>query len=134
MKKFTQDFKVLQIVIHRTHEITKIIEPERCDLIITMNITNSLLHQIATKDTEIYFISAYKDPRKRYKAYSIGMNHAKVYRTPSRVIISSSNLSLSSWIETSIVFQRDENIDKVVETLKAELKPVIKTNYLINAW
>jgi len=131
MKRHIGNFEVLEVVVHKTHEITKLILPERCDLIITMNITNSLLSEIATPETEIYFISAYKDPRKRYKAYSIGMNHAKIYRTPTRIIISSANLSLSSWVETSIIFKRNSEIDKVVESIKRELKPI---EFLSHAW
>jgi len=131
MIKIHGNFEVLEVVVHKTFEITKLILPERCDLIITMNITNSLLYEIATPETEIYFISAYKDPRKRFKAYSVGMNHAKIYRTKTRVILSSANLSLSSWVEVSTVFKRNDEIDTVVETLKRELKPI---QFLRHAW
>jgi len=112
-----------KIYYHKTHEIIKLIEPEKCDLIITMNITISLLRRVADKNTILYFVSCSGNPAKYVKqAYPIATNHLKLYRTPSKVIFSSANLSLSSWDEISIVVKRNLEVDFFVEKIRQNVK------------
>jgi len=115
-----------KIVYHRTHEIVKLIEPEVCDLIVSMNITISLLRRVASKDkTTLYYVSCHRLPNDFVKqAFPIATNHLKLYRTDSRIIISTANLSLSNWNEVSIIFDRNEELDRFVAQIVQDLKIV----------
>jgi len=118
-----------KIYYHKTHEIIKLIEPERCDLIITMNITISLLRRVADENTILYFVScAYNPARYVKQAFPIATNHLKLYRTPSKVIFGSANLSLSNWDEISVVVKRNQEIDAFVEKIRQNLK--LKNDFL----
>jgi len=120
MLKVSTNIEVLEVVGHKTHEIVKIIKPECAKRIITMNITYPLLRSVACDNTEIYFVSSSKDLRLEYNASVVAGNHAKIYETDSRVIISSANLSLSNWLEVSVVFRKTEKIQQFVnEIVKA---------------
>jgi len=115
-----------KIVYHRTHEIVKLIEPEICDLIISMNITISLLRRVASPEkTTLYYVSCHRLPNDFVKqAFPIATNHLKLYRTDSRVIISTANLSLSNWNEVSLIFDRNEDLDRFVAQIVQDLKIV----------
>jgi hypothetical protein len=119
----------LEIISHKTHEITKIVN-DKCDLIITMNVTRSLAKSLCDKNkTVMFFCSCSRDLADLVKErYFIATNHAKIYRTKDHVYLSSSNLSLSSWDEITVKLKRTEELDKFINELKQNLK--IKNNFV----
>jgi len=128
-----QGIEQAEIVHHKTHEIINIIGGI-CDLIITMNITISLLRRVASPEkTILYFASASREPKKFVKErFFVGSLHAKIYRTDEKVVISTSNLSLSSFDEVSVVFPRSPELDKFVEEFKRNLK--LKNTFYQKFW
>lgn len=133
MIKLNLQSKNLEVVFHKTHEIVNLINPEKCDLIITMNITRSLIPAVATKETEVYFASVSSPFNKFVKsAIPIGSIHMKIYRTPTRVIFSSANLSLSSWNEISIILERSNELDAFINEVKNSL--TVKSDFLKKFW
>jgi hypothetical protein len=119
----------VEIIQHKTHEITKIIN-DKCDLIITMNITRSLAKSICDKNkTMLFFCSCSRDLADLVKErYFIATNHAKIYRTNDYVFLSSSNLSLSSWDEITVKLKRTKELDKFIDEFKNNLK--IKNDFV----
>jgi hypothetical protein len=119
----------LEIISHKTHEITKVIN-DKCDLIITMNITRSLAKAlIDKKNTVLFFCSCSRDLADLVKErYFIATNHAKIYRTKDYIFLSSSNLSLSSWDEITVKLKRTEELDKFINEFKHNLK--IKNDFI----
>ena len=123
MKKWTI-LGDIEIYLHKTWEIVHIIGEEKAELVITMNITRSLLKQIADKSkTVCYFVSCFKDIKDLVKErFFLATCHLKVYATETRVIFSTANLSLSSFDEISIVFKRSEQIDIIIKEIIKHLK------------
>jgi len=119
----------LEIISHKTHEITKVVN-DKCDLIITMNITRSLAKNLCDKNkTVLFFCSCSRDLSDLVKErYFIATNHAKIYRTKDYVYLSSSNLSLSSWDEITVKLKRTEELDKFINEFKQNLK--IKNDFV----
>jgi hypothetical protein len=119
----------LEIISHKTHEITKVVN-DKCDLIITMNITRSLAKALLDKKkTVLFFCSCSRDLEDLVKErYFIATNHAKIYRTKDYVYLSSSNLSLSSWDEITVKLKRNEDIDIFIDEFKNNLK--IKNDFV----
>lgn len=119
----------LEIIAHKTHEITKVVK-DKCDLIITMNITRSLAKSLLDKEkTVLFFCSCSRDLEDLVKQrYFIATNHAKIYRTNDYVFLSSSNLSLSSWDEITVKLKRTEELDKFIDEFKNNLK--IKNDFV----
>lgn len=117
------NLECLEIIHHKTYEIVHIVK-EKCDLIITMNVTYSLAKAICDKDlTVMYFVSCSKHPKSICKeAIPIATSHMKVYRTAGYVYFSTANLSLSSWNEVTLKVKRSELVDnflgEVVNCLK----------------
>lgn len=112
----------LKIVYHRTKDIIKIIRPEKCNLVITMNITPSVLRAICEPDCEVYFVSSSTNPNNLgYKSFPTTGSHYKLYRTPTRVIFSTANASLSSFNELSFIFPRSSDLDEFINRLKSDL-------------
>jgi hypothetical protein len=119
----------LEIISHKTHEITKVVN-DKCDLVITMNVTRSLAKALLDKEkTVLFFCSCSRDLEDLVKErYFIATNHAKIYRTKDYVYLSSSNLSLSSWDEITVKLKRNEDIDKFIDEFKNNLK--IKNDFV----
>ena len=119
----------LEIISHKTHEITKVVN-DKCDLIITMNITRSLAKSLLDKEkTVLFFCSCSRDLNDLVKErYFIATNHAKIYLTNDYVYLSSSNLSLSSWDEITVKLKRNEELDKFINEFKQNLK--IKNDFV----
>ena len=113
----------IQIIKHKTYEIVDIIS-DKCDLIITMNITYSLAKKICDKNKTIaYFVSCSHDIAKLVKQrFFIASAHMKIYRTDNYVFFSTSNLSLSSWDEITLKLKRTGELDNFVYTLQQALK------------
>jgi len=125
MTKVKINSNAIDIIYHKTHEISEIIYPEKCDLIITMNATNSLLRSIADKNSQVYFVSTASNPKRFVgNAQPVLSTHYKVYRTPTRVIFSTANASLSSFDELSFVFNRTSELDQFIKLLIMNLKKV----------
>ncbi len=123
LKKRNIEVQNAKIYFHKTHEIVQIVK-NKCDLIITMNVTYSLAKALCDpQKTVLYFVSCSKDPRNLCKdRYFIATSHMKIYRTDEKVFFSSANLSLSSWLEITVETQRTKEIDKFVEGIVRELK------------
>lgn len=119
----------VKIYHHKTYEIVHIVR-EKCDLIVTMNISYSLAKALCDKNkTVVYFVSCSKDIANLCKErYFIATSHLKIYRTDTKVYFSSANLSLSSWDEITIEFERSEKIDQFVEKLIEKLQ--LKNSYV----
>jgi hypothetical protein len=119
----------LEVISHKTHEINKVVN-DKCDLIITMNITRSLAKSLLDKEkTVLFFCSCSRDLVDLVKErYFIATNHAKIYRTKDYVYISSSNLSLSNWDEITVKIKRNEELDKFIDEFRKNLK--IKNEFL----
>jgi hypothetical protein len=113
----------LKIHYHKTHELVNIID-DKCDLIITMNITRSLAKRLADKNkTRIYFVSCSRDIEDISKErYFLGSSHLKLYRTNDKVFISTSNLSLSSWDELTVELKRNQELDNFIKEIENNLK------------
>jgi hypothetical protein len=113
----------IKIYYHKTHELVNIID-DKCDLIITMNITRSLAKRLADKNkTRIYFVSCSRDVEDISKErYYLGNSHLKLYRTNDKIFISSSNLSLSSWDELTIELKRNQELDSFIKEIENNLK------------
>jgi len=116
--------RYVSIYHHKTHEIVSLIEPEKCNLIITMNITIPLLRKVADKNkTVVYFVSASNDINNIVKErYFVASVHLKLYRTDTKVIFSTANLSLSNWDEISIIFPRSPELDRFISGVIRDLK------------
>ncbi len=123
----------VKIVFHKTYEICSLIQPEKAELIVTMNITRSMLKSIADKKKTIcYFVSCYKDIKDLVKErFFLASCHLKLYQTASKIIFSTANLSLSSFDEISIVLDRTEELDRFVNEIVQNLK---KTNDFVKAF
>jgi len=119
-----------KIYFHKTHEIVQIVK-DKCDLIITMNVTYSLAKALCDPEkTVLYFVSCSKDPKSLCKArYFIATSHMKIYRTDEKVFFSSANLSLSSWLEITVETQRTKEIDEFVEGIVRELR--LRDDYIV---
>lgn len=122
-----------QIYFHKTFELINIIN-DKCDLIITMNVTYSLVKPISDpQKTILYFVSCSRDPKKYVKqSIPIATCHLKLYRTDDYVFISTANLSLSSWDEITIRFKRTEEFDKFIDLIVKNLK--IRNEFLKHFW
>lgn len=113
----------IEVVAHKTHEITKLIYPEKCDLVITMNATASVLSAICDKNCEVYYVSTASNPKRFVgKSFPVLSVHYKLYRTPTRVIISTANASLSSFNEISVIFRREDIPEVFISHLLEELQ------------
>lgn len=112
-----------EAIYHKTYELVNIIG-NKCDLIITMNITYSLAKVLCDKNkTIVYFVSCSRDIKNLCKErYFIATSHMKIYRTSEYVYFSSSNLSLSSWDEITIKVRRSADIDKFINNIVSKLK------------
>lgn len=128
MKIFTLSGQI-KAYYHKTWEIVKIIN-DKCELIITMNVTRSLAKSICDKEmTKIYFVSSSKDLRDICKeVYPIGTSHMKIYVTKEKVYISTANLSLSNWDEITIEFERTEEWNRILEGIEKSLQ--IKNDFI----
>lgn len=115
--------KEVRLYHHKTYEIVHIVK-DKCDLIITMNVTYSLAKALCDKNkTVLYFVSCSKDPVALVKErYFIATSHLKLYRTDAKVFISTANLSLSAWDELTIEIERDKELDTFVDKLLHKLK------------
>lgn len=113
----------VKIYYHKTYEIVHIIR-QKCDLIITMNVTYSLARTLCDKEkTVIYFVSCSRDVKNICKErYFIATSHLKLYRTSEKVYISTANLSLSSWDEITVELERTKELDEFVSKLTKNLK------------
>jgi hypothetical protein len=118
---------------HKTHELTNIIN-DKCDLIITMNITRSLAKRLIDKNkTRLYFVSCSRDLEDLSKErFFLGCSHLKLYRTDDKVFISTSNLSLSSWDELTVELKRNQELDNFIKEIENSLK--IKSNFYKEFW
>ncbi|RUM27669.1 MAG: hypothetical protein DSY42_09745 [Aquifex sp.] len=115
--------KPIDLVFHKTHEIVRLIEPEKCDLVVTMNATASVLSSICSKDCVVYLVSTASNPKKFVgKPFFVLSVHYKLYRTPTRVIFSTANASLSSFNEVSIIFDRNDVPEQFISSLLAHLE------------
>jgi len=123
----------VKIYYHKTHELVNIIK-DKCDLIITMNITRSLAKRLIDKNrTRVYFVSCSRDLDDLSKErYFLGCSHLKLYRTIDKVFISSSNLSLSSWDELTIELKRNHELDNFIKEIENSLQ--IKSNFYKEFW
>jgi len=123
----------IKIWYHKTWEITKIIN-DKCDLIITMNITRSLAKQVIDKNkTRVYFVSCSKDLQDISKErFFLGCSHLKLYRTNDKVFISTSNLSLSSWDELTIELERNRKLDMFISEIEKNLR--LKNDFIKHFW
>lgn len=123
MPSFIDIHDNVKIVKHLTHEIVQLL-PEKCDLIVTMNVTVSLLKRVASKDrTILYFVSCSIPPNPFVKeAYPVATCHLKLYLTPSRLVISTANLSLSSFDELSVIVPRSPVVEEFCRRVVRELK------------
>ena len=123
----------VKIYYHKTHELVNIIK-DKCDLIITMNITRSLAKRLIDKNkTKVYFVSCSRDlDDLSNERYFLGCSHLKLYRTNDKVFISTSNLSLSSWDELTIELKRNQELDNFIKEIENNLK--IKSNFYKEFW
>jgi hypothetical protein len=123
----------VKIWYHKTWEIVKVIN-KKCDLIITMNITKSLAKSLIDKDkTRVYFVSCSRDLQDVAKErYFLGCSHLKLYRTDSKVFVSTSNLSLSSWDELTVELERNEKLDMFIAEIERNLKT--KNDFIKHFW
>jgi hypothetical protein len=113
----------VKIYYHKTNELVNIIK-DKCDLIITMNITRSLAKRLIDKNkTRLYFVSCSRDLEDLSKErYFLGCSHLKLYRTNDKVFISTANLSLSSWDELTIELNRNHELDNFIKEIENKLK------------
>jgi hypothetical protein len=113
----------VKIYYHKTNELVNIIK-DKCDLIITMNITRSLAKRLIDKNkTKLYFVSCSRDLEDLSKErYYLGCSHLKLYRTNDKVFISTANLSLSSWDELTIELNRNYELDNFIKEIENKLK------------
>jgi hypothetical protein len=123
----------IKIWYHKTWEIVKIIK-QKCDLIITMNITRSLAKQLIDMNkTRVYFVSCSRDLQDIVKErYFLGCSHLKLYRTNDKVFISTSNLSLSSWDELTVELERNKKLDMFISEIEKNLK--LKNDFIKHFW
>jgi hypothetical protein len=122
----------VKIYHHKTHELVNIIK-DKCDLIITMNMTRSLAKSLIGKNTKVYFVSCSRDIEDLTKnRYFLGCSHLKLYRTNDKVFISTSNLSLSSWDEMTVELKRNRELDNFIKEIESNLK--IKSNFYKEFW
>lgn len=123
----------IKIYHHRTWEIVRIIN-NKCDLIITMNITYSLAKKLCDKNkTRIYFVSCSRGLEDIAKiSQPVATSHMKLYQTNDKLYISTANLSLSNWNELTIEVQRTEELDKFVREIENNLQK--KNNYIVHFW
>jgi hypothetical protein len=123
----------VKLYYHKTHELAKIIN-DKCDLIITMNITRSLAKKLIDKNkTRVYFVSCSRDIDDLSKErYFLGSSHLKLYRTNEKVFVSTSNLSLSSWDELTIELERNYELDNFIKNIENNLK--IKHDFYKEFW
>ncbi len=121
--KLTED---IAIYFHRTRELYQIIQEtgEKCDLIITMNVATSLLQQVATKETVLYFLSCYHEPSKYVKQAIRTQSHIKLYRTKSYIFISTANLSMSNFQELTIRLPRTAEFDSIIDNILFSLSSI----------
>ena len=113
----------IKIYLHKTSELVNIIK-DKCELIITMNITYSCLKALADKDkTRVYFVSCSRDIVNLVKErYFIATSHLKLYVTSNKVFISTSNLSLSAWDELTVELERTEELNEFIRELEKNLR------------
>jgi hypothetical protein len=123
----------VKIYYHKTNELVNIIN-DKCDLIITMNITRSLAKRLIDKNkTRLYFVSCSRDLQDLSKErYFLGCSHLKLYRTNDKVFISTSNLSLSSWDELTVELKRNQEFDNFIKEIENNLK--IKSDFYKEFW
>jgi len=123
----------IKIYYHKTWEIVHIVKGV-CDLIITMNVTRSLAKKLIDKKiTKVYFVSCSKDLLDIAKErFFLGSSHLKLYRTDSKVYISTANLSLSNWDEITIELDRNEKIDTFIREIENNLR--VKNDYIRHFW
>jgi len=125
-------FGKVNIYYHKTWQLIHIIKG-KCDLIITMNITNSMLKSVADKKTIVYFVSCYKDiVDKVKKRYVMSSSHLKLYRTKDKIYISTANLSLSNWDEITVELERTEEIDNFIREITENLQ--LKNEFMRSFW
>ena len=103
----------IMLYLHKTKDLPKIIN-DICELIITMNISKRQLKKISDKNTKVYYLSSYT---RLSNAKNI-QTHIKVYATKDKVFFSTANLSLSSFDEITLEFERLESFNEVIEELK----------------
>jgi DNA replication protein DnaC len=99
-----------------------------------MNITRSLAKSLIDKDkTRVYFVSCSRDLQDIAKErFFLGCSHLKLYRTDSKVFISTSNLSLSSWDELTVELARNEKLDMFIAEIEKNLKS--KNDFIKEFW
>lgn len=116
-------FDRIKIYKHKTWQIVHIVK-DKCNLIVTMNITYSLAKVLCDKDkTIVYFVSCSKDIKDICKErYFIATSHMKIYRTDDKVFLSSANLSLSNWDEITVELERKKELDSFIDKIVKELK------------
>lgn len=123
----------IKIHLHKTSELAHIINA-KCDLIITMNVTYSVAKAVCDKNkTVLYFVSCSRDPIALVKErYFIATSHLKLYRTDTKVFISTANLSLSAWDELTIELKRSQELDDFIAQVVKSL--VIKNEFIHAFW
>lgn len=111
----------MRLYLHRTQDIVKVIRDsgEKCNIVVCMNASYSILRRIAKKGATVYFSTCtnYIKAKKEFDCHIVYDLHLKLYVTDSYIFFSTANASTSYLLEATLQMPKNPEMESFLSSL-----------------